>query len=87
MLHGTPDAGLLTLFLIEQGHLPYVDGTPVAEVQKEIVDAGELPESFLISQERISRARSLPQVVDQRHKTQLENLSVVGEEPFNTTEA
>lgn len=83
--HGMPQAALSAVAVTNMLMRNMFDGTPVAEVQKEIVDAGELPESFLISQERISRARSLPQVADQRHKTQLENLSVVGEEPFNTT--
>jgi len=84
--HGMPQAAFCARAVTKMLLGTVFDGKALTEIQKDLVEAGDLPESFIISKERITRARQLPQVSDQKHKTQIEKLSVAGKEPFNTVE-
>jgi hypothetical protein len=84
--HGMPQAALCASAVTKMLLQTVFDRKPLSDVQNSMVDAGDIPESFIISADRIARARELPQVANQTHKTQIEKLSIVGEEPFTTLE-
>ncbi|KFX96098.1 hypothetical protein O988_05482 [Pseudogymnoascus sp. VKM F-3808] len=84
--HGMPQAALSAYAVTKMLLQTVFDGKPLAEVHSSLIEAGDLPESFIISAERIARARELPQISEQQHKTHVEKLSALVEEHFSTVE-
>ncbi|KFY93011.1 hypothetical protein V500_03955, partial [Pseudogymnoascus sp. VKM F-4518 (FW-2643)] len=84
--HGMPQAALSAYAVTKMLLQTVFDGKALAEVHSSLIEAGDLPESFIISAERIARARELPQISEQQHKTHVEKLSALGGEHFSTVE-